>query len=80
MRQFGDSFECLGLELKIFSIEKIDFLYKRVQIDKFLPFLSNFSQEMKPFESSYCKPKYQVSRNPIVLHTNSKRSLPVARH
>jgi len=44
------------------------------------PFLSNFSQEIKPFESSYWSPKYHVSLNPIVRHTRSNKSLPVDLH
>lgn len=47
---------------------------------EFLPFLSSFNQEIKPFASSYCNPKYHVSLNPIVRHTRSNKSLPVDLH
>lgn len=52
--------------------------YLSIQVYMYVPFLSNFSHDIKPFESSNCNPKYHVSLNPIVRQTRSKSSLPVA--
>lgn len=53
---------------------------RRPRTFKYVPFLSNFNQDMNPFASSYCSPKYHVSRKPIVRQTKSNKSLPVDLH
>lgn len=40
-------------------------------------FLFSLSQVSRPLVSLYCKPKYQISRRPIVLTTWSNNCLPV---